>query len=337
MAQRNNNKIIVHEPSMLNKWLTAMATLFVLSLFALTFSGLLYMMFFGERTPFGNVAVIKVSGQITTEKAKGAFTTPTASSEDIVKFLSDALKDDAIKAVILDINSPGGSAVASSEIASAVARVREKKPVISVIREVGASGGYWIASATERIFCNPMSTTGSIGVVSSYLEVAGILENYNVTYQRLVFGKYKDTGSPYRRLTDEERSLLQKKLDIVGGAFIDTVAKNRNLSREKVKEYATGMALLGSEAMEMGLVDEYGAGDEAKAYLEKRLNITVKLAEYQKVPSIVEMIAGVASAINPMSLQQYTPYPALLQQTSAYPPQNLVPMVIAPGDPIVYT
>lgn len=327
-----------HCPSLFKRWLTALSTLFALSFFALILTGILYLMVFGEKTPFGNVAVIKVNGVISTEKSGGAFSSPTASSENIGKFLQDALKDNAIKAVILDINSPGGSAVASSEIATSVAKVREKKPVISVIREVGASGGYWIASSTERIFANPLSTTGSIGVISSYLDFAGLIENYNISYERLTFGKYKDAGSPYRHLTGEERKIMLSKLDIVGNAFIDTVATNRNMSRDKVAKYATGMAFLGKEAMDMGLIDEYGGGDEAVKYLEKKLNITVKLTEYQKVPTLVEVLSGASSGINPFKAYgQVTPQSIIAQQAMASPAQNSIPMALAAGDGTIYT
>ena len=216
--------------------------------------------------------------------------------------------------------------------------MREKKPVISVIREVGASGGYWIASSTERIFANQLSTTGSIGVISSYLDFAGLIENYNVSYERLTFGKYKDAGSPYRHLTSEERGIMLSKLDIVGNAFIDTVATNRNMSRDKVAQYATGMAFLGKEAMEMGLIDEYGGRDEAVKYLENKLNITVKLTEYQKAPTLVEVLAGASSGMNPfMAYGPVTPQSIIAQHTMAYPAQNSIPMALATGDGTIYT
>lgn len=308
-----------------------MSTLFLLSFLAVMLASILYLLVFGEKTPFGNTAVIKVNGVIMTGKEGGSFYSTQASSDDIIKFLKEAQKDDTIKAVIIDINSPGGSAVASSEIANAIKKVREKKPVVSIIREVGASGGYWIASATEKIFANPLSTTGSIGVISSYLDFAGLIENYNVSYERLTFGKYKDAGSPFRHLTSEERSIMLKKLGIVGNAFIDAVAANRNMSREKTAEYATGLAFLGSEAMAMGLIDEYGGQDEAVKYLENKLNITVKLTEYQKAPTIVEILAGASasSGFNPFKAGTMSPQAAIAQQAMAYPAQNGVPMTLA--------
>ena len=264
-------------------------------------TGMLYLVLFGEAAPFGNVGVINIRGVILTEKSRGAFSTPATSSEDVVKFLSDAKKDDNIKAVLLDINSPGGSAVASYEIAEAVKQVREKKPVVSVIRESGASGAYWVATASEKIFANPLSSTGSIGVVSSYLEYAGLLDRFNVTYQRLVVGKFKDSGSPFKKLSGEERGIIQSKLDIVGDFFVKAVAQNRNLSLDKVREYATGMVFLGSEAKDMGLIDELGSKQDAISFIEKKLNITAQLTEYQKVPSIVDIFSGASARFSPLT------------------------------------
>lgn len=347
MADRNiSPKNPIHsnhpEPTLFKRWFTAIATVFVLSFFAITFASMLSFVLFGQKAPFGNVALIKVQGEITTAKSGGPFSGQVASSDELIKFLKDAQKDEAIKAVVLEINSPGGSAVASSEIAEEVRKTREKKPVVSFIREVGASGAYWIASATERIYANPMSSTGSIGVISSYVEVAGLMDTYNVTYQRLVFGKYKDAGSPFRRLTDEEKGIIQGKLDIVGKAFLETVAVNRKLPVEKVKGYATGMVFLGSEAKEMGLIDEFGGKDEATKYLENKLNITVKLTEYQKVPGLIEALTGAVSQIPAFSAAgnpgRFLPVPGPSPYTqNGYPAAGFIPETIVERDAVVYT
>lgn len=319
----------LHEPpSLWKRWATAIGTIFVLSIFATMITGMLHVVLFGEKAPFGNVGVIPIQGIILTEKARGAFASPSTSSEDVVKFLQDAAKDDNIKAVLLEINSPGGSAVASYEIAQEVKKTREKKPVISVIREAGASGAFWIATASGHIFANPLSSTGSIGVVSSYIEYAGLLDRFNVTYQRLVVGKYKDSGSPFKRLTNEERRIIQEKLDIVGDAFVKAVAENRNLSIEKVREYATGMVFLGSEAKDMGLIDELGSKQDAITYIEHKLNITAQLTEYEKVPSLIDVISGASARMSPLAGGSPLPSPYLDRQGFD---------AIAPQDPTFYT
>ena len=160
----------------------------------------------------GNVALIPVSGVITGNGGKmiGA---ETVSAVTMVDFIKEADENPAIKVIVLEINSPGGSAVASDEIGVAIKNA--KKPVLAYIREVGASGGYWIASATDRIFVNRMTITGSIGVISSYLEFSGLMEEYGVGYERLVSGDVKDMGTPYKKLAPAERAIMQKKMHLI--------------------------------------------------------------------------------------------------------------------------
>lgn len=318
---------IHHPPPLWKKWLTAVGTIFVLSIIATMITGILHIALFGESAPFGNVGVISISGIILTEKSHGPFASPSASSEDIVKFLQDASKDDNIKAILLDINSPGGSAVASYEIAQEVKKAREKKPVISVIREAGASGAFWIATATDYIIANPLSSTGSIGVVSSYVEYAGLMDRFNVTYQRLVVGKFKDSGSPYKHLTPDERREIQGKLNIVGDAFVHAVSENRNISVDKIREYATGMVFLGTEAKDMGLIDELGTKQDAIKYIEHKLNITAQLTEYQKVPSLLDVFSGASARIFPTA-QDALQHPSL--DSPGY-------LAVAGQDPSFYT
>ncbi len=244
-----------------------------------------------DGSAFGNVALIPINGQITVE-GEGTFGSPTVSSSDIVTFIAEADEAPGITAIVLEINSPGGSAVASDEIATAAKKA--KKPVVALIREAGASGGYWIASDADHIIANRMSITGSIGVVSSYLEFSGLMEKYGVKYERMVSGKYKDTGSPLKDLTEEERMILQRKLDRIHGYFIDGVAENRNLAPEHVASLATGEFFLGVEALEAGLVDELGDADTVKEYLKKTYGLeTVDFVRYEHEPSFIEALTGV--------------------------------------------
>jgi len=261
------------------KLLKVVTVLFLLSMFSVFLLSLVSLFLIDDFSESGNVALIKIKGPIMGDKSRGALATDGTSSAEIVKLLKKVGKKDSVKAVIIEINSPGGSAVASAEIADAVTKLN--KPTVAVIREVGASGAYWVASATDKIFAHRLSMTGSIGVISSYIEYAGFLNRYNFTYQRLVAGKYKDAGSPFKPLTDEERNLFQEKLDSLHEVFIEEVALNRDLSKEHVRELATGFIFLGSEAKAEGLVDELGGRDEAIAYLEKELGIEVEIGEYK--------------------------------------------------------
>lgn len=262
-----------------------------LSLFVLSsiFASIISLAFM-EETVNGNVAVIPVKGAILGDGG-GVFDDTSASASIIVDLLERANQDESIQAIVLEINSPGGSAVASEEIANAVKRVN--KTTVAWIREAGASGGYWIASASDHIIASRMSITGSIGVVSSYLDFSEFIEEHNVSYQRLVFGKYKDAGSPFRELTYQEEALFQKKIDRIGEIFIEEVAENRNMSFDDVSVHAHGMFLLGEEAYDANLIDELGGEREVTLYLEKELNQSVTYETFSPQVTWVDVLAGV--------------------------------------------
>ena len=240
----------------------------------------------------GNVAVIPIEGVILGSDDSGFFES-VATSQDIIELIEKADENTGIKAIILEINSPGGSAVASEEIANAVKKTN--KTTVAWIREVGASGAYWVASASEHIVASRVSITGSIGVISSYLEFPGLLEDYNVTYRRLVSGKYKDIGSPLKEMTSEEQEIFQRNLDLIRDYFVSEVAKNRNLNKKDVDKIANGLFYLGTQAKELGLVDELGSKDEAVAYIEKKEGIKAEIVEYEKEEGLLEILTGVFS------------------------------------------
>ena len=202
MAKKRSNKKVVSKRSKTKKIVLLILALIVSIFFIIP---LFFSLFNG--TKLGNVALISVNGVIMGGDGGGSLGQTIASSKTIVSFLEDAEKRTNVKAILLEINSPGGGAVASDEIASQIKSM--KKPVVSVIREVGASGGYWIASATDHVIANRMSITGSIGVISSYLEFSELMKEYGVGYERLIAGKYKDVGTPFRKLEVEEKQLLQ--------------------------------------------------------------------------------------------------------------------------------
>ncbi len=265
-------------------WLILMVVLAVLGIFLI----LLIILSDGVGG-VNNVAVIGIKGIITGDKSSVLLGTPTTSAKETVELIKKADESLFIKAILVEINSPGGSAVASAEISDALKKT--EKPVVAVIREMGASGGYWIASSADKIFAHKLSMSGSIGVIGSYLEFAGLMDKYNITYRRLVAGKYKDAGSPYKEMTGEEEMLYQEKLDMLHDAFIEEVAANRKLEKAMVKKLAHGFIFLGSEAKEAGLIDEFGGMDEAKEYLEKELGITARLATYKRKAGLINLFS----------------------------------------------
>lgn len=248
----------------------------------------------GVGAAHGNVARIPINGVILSGESQSYLTEPVAPAKELIDFIKKADARPELRAIVLDISSPGGSAVASQMVADAVANAN--KTVYAFIREQGTSGAYWVASASDKIIAHELSATGSIGVISSYLEFSGLLQDYNVTYQRLVAGKYKDIGTPFRKLTPEEEQILQKKLDVIHDAFITAVAENRHLPKEKVTALATGMFYLGKEAKEMGLVDELGDEESVTALLKKDLQLDdVQYVDYKKQKTFFDILERLAT------------------------------------------
>ena len=275
------------------KWIVLLGVILFLLLIGFILSAIVSIFFgFDSGIVDGNVAVIPIKGVIMADKTRGFFS-ETASSSDIVELIKKADENPEIKAIIFDINSPGGSAVASDEIAGAIKKAN--KTTVSVIREVGASGAYWVASSCDYVIANRMSITGSIGVIASYLQFSGLLNDYNVTYERVVAGKYKDMGSPFKELTPAEKTMFDKKLGILHNYFIEEVAKNRKLSKDEVAKLADGQFFIGSEAKDVGLVDMLGNMDDAAGYIERKLNITAEITEYKKPATLIDILSEAMS------------------------------------------
>lgn len=178
--------------------------------------------------------------------------------------VSDHLKkygdDDSVKAIILHINTPGGGVAASQEIHDAVKRVREqkKKRVVAAIETVGASGGYYIAAASDKIFADPGSVVGSIGVIAQYYNYGELMRWMKLKDITLKTGEFKDTGNPNRDLTPAEREYLQKLMDDMEAQFVRAVAQGRKMKEEDVKALADGRVWTGAQALPLKLVDQLG-------------------------------------------------------------------------------
>jgi len=188
------------------------------------------------------------------------------ASEDVVWSLENAATNEQIKAVVLEIDSTGGSPAAAEEIAAAVKAVG--KPVIAWVRGSADSAAYWVASSADTIIAGANSDVGSIGVTSSYVDNARQNLKDGLTYNQLTTGKYKDTGTVDRALTADERSLIQRDLNIILQNFINAVATNRHLSVAKVTALADGSTMLGQMALQNGLIDQVGTKQEVWQRLE---------------------------------------------------------------------
>jgi protease-4 len=211
----------------------------------------------------GKIAVIPLSGSVVGVSQQGLLTSGGITPSLVRNYLRKAREDAFVKAVVLRIESGGGSAAASQEIAAEVRRFREEtgKPVVVSMGDVAASGGYYISVYADKIVANPATLTGSIGVISQFIYIEGLLEKLGLEMETIKAGEHKDMG--IRPLTDEEREIMQAITDDLYEQFIDAVAEGRNLPPDTVRELATGQLYTGGQALELGLVDELGDRERA--------------------------------------------------------------------------
>lgn len=210
-------------------------------------------------------------------------------------------QDDAVKAIVLRVNSPGGSASASENIAREVRLARKVKPVIISMGTYAASGGYWIAADGDRIFAEPTTITGSIGVFGLQFNVQKLANNVGLTFDVVKTGKYADVITITRPKTDDELAIFQNMVDWIYGEFIGKVAEARKLKKEEVQDIAQGRVWSGSEAKKLGLVDELGGLDDAIQFAVTKAGLgkNYRLIEYPQKKELVETIGELVERFNP--------------------------------------
>ena len=229
------------------------------------------------------IALIRVEGVI-------------LDSKETVAELKKFGESSTVKAIVLRIDSPGGGVVPSQEIHDAVKRVRNKnnKTVVASMGTVAASGGYYIASATDRIMANPGTLTGSIGVIMELTNLQGLFKKIGVENVVVKSGRYKDIGSPFRKMTPEDRRILQAVMDDVHRQFIEAVAEGRSLDIAEVRPLADGRIFTGRQAKDLMLVDELGNLDDAIRLAADMVGIEgePKVVEPSKPFSLRRLIEG---------------------------------------------
>ena len=272
----------------MNKYFKIMLFLIFLR-FASYFVSFLFFNDTGIAVSEEHIVVIPVDGMITLYGESSLLSSST-SAEEIVAEIGAANEDASVKGIVLEINSPGGTVMGSKVIADALKKV--DKPVVAVITEYGTSGAYWVASQTDYIVADQLSIVGSIGVLGSYLDFSGLLNDYNVTYQRLVTGEYKDISTPYRAMTLEEEALILERLQGIHEYFVEDVAEGRGLDVEDVSALADGLFYLGQDGVKNGLVDYIGDKDYAIALVEELAGISDGyVSEYEKEETFFESIS----------------------------------------------
>jgi protease-4 len=189
---------------------------------------------------------------------------PIFESRRITRQFKQFGRHRSIRAIVFRIDSPGGGVAASQEIYEAVRRVRDAgKPVVVSMGSVAASGGYYVACGSDTIMANSGTTTGSIGVIAEFINLKELYSKIGIHFESIKSGRFKDTGSPHRNLTQSDRRYLQSFVDDAFDQFVDVVAVERNLSKDKVLQVADGRVFTGRQAMEYGLVDLLGDYDSA--------------------------------------------------------------------------
>lgn len=227
-----------------------------------------------------NVAGINLHGTIMTyipfhADGDANFDYDTVGSEDVLWSVNNANEDPNIKALIVEVDSYGGSPVAGEEIS--IALKNSAKPVFGFIRENGLSAAYWAISSADRIWASKNSNVGSIGVTQSYLSYSEKNKKEGYLYEQLSSGKFKDSGTPDLSLTKEEKDLFMRDINIVYQNFMEAVSNNRNILIEDVKKFSDGSAVLGDKAKELGMIDEIGGINEVEKYIEEKIGEKVEI------------------------------------------------------------
>lgn len=260
---------------------------------------------------FGDgVAIIRVEGVIIPGEAPppspfggGA---GAAYSQTIIDQLEQAKENDKVKAIVLHVDSPGGSVFASDEIARKIKEM--DKPIITAMGSLAASGGYYVSAPTDEIWASPHTLTCSIGVISQFLNLEGFSEEYGITAVTVKSGKFKDTGNPFREFTEEDRALWQDLIDEAYADFVGVVAEGRQMSEPDVREIADGRICSGRQAQEMGLVDELGYLPDViqraaeLGGLELEENEEPRIIEYTQDTGFLDLLA--ASLYRPSPIEE---------------------------------
>ncbi len=237
------------------------------------------------------VAIVYAEGAILDGQGEGE---GVVRGETYAKQIRKLRQDDKVKAIVLRVNSPGGSASASEAIQRELRLAAKDKPVVVSMGTVAASGGYWISTYSDRIFAEPATITGSIGVFGMFLNFQELAnEKLGLTFDTVKTGKFADTLSPTRPMTEDELAVAQRQVDWIYEQFLGKVAESRKLDRAAVHEIAQGRVWSGAEALKLGLVDELGGLAEAVKYAAEKAKLGdgFRVSEFPRKKQLAEALA----------------------------------------------
>ena len=260
------------------RFIKLLVTLAVLLILVLIVRALVGDGYIGEK-----VAVVDIIGTIT-------------KSDKVIELIHQYRDNGSVKAIVVRIDSPGGSVAPVQEIYSELKKL--DKPVVASLGGTAASGGYYIACAADQIFANPGTLTGSIGVIMQFVKMKRLYDKVGIDRQTVKSGQFKDTGSPIRNLTPEERELLQETIDDVHHQFVEAIFDERKdlLTRDEVQALADGRIFSGNQALEYKLVDKLGNLPDAVAHAAELGGIVgkPKVTRVKHEPTLLERLIGFA-------------------------------------------
>lgn len=222
------------------------------------------------------IAVINIEGVIQSAPESSGFLNPAAgyNHQLTIEALKEIIEDDSVKAILLDVNSPGGGVYESAEVHKYLKEAKDKgKKIYSSMGTMAASGGYYVSAPADKIYASNETLTGSIGVIMQSIDYSELAEKYGVKFNTYTSGDMKDMLSPSKKPSKEEKEYVQHMVDSMFSDFVKVVADGRDMSEKEVRKLADGRVYLGNDALENGLVDEIGYYDDALNDLKKEIDV----------------------------------------------------------------
>ncbi|MGM0568844.1 MAG: signal peptide peptidase SppA [Elusimicrobiota bacterium] len=255
------------------------------------------------------IGVVDVQGEIYFPFSDTGFT-PDRGANRVIRTLKKYRENDKIDAVIIRVNSPGGTIGAVQEIVSEVNRVKKSgKPVVASVADIGASGGYYVASQADKIIANEGSIVGSIGVIMASGDFSELLDNLGIKIETIKSGAHKDAGSFHRPLSAPEKEYLQAMVDDAFDQFVVAVSSGRNISIQKVREMSQGQIYTGNQAADMDLIDKLGGFSDAVNVAEELAEIEdaeIIREKHYDISSLLKIFAGGETMMDMLAEEKYS-------------------------------
>ncbi len=267
------------------------------------------------------IVILPLTGEIVSsslESSGFSLSTNAVASDQLVPLLKQIAADEKVKAVVFHLNSPGGAVVATDEIYRAALALSAKKPIITVFRDVAASGGYYLSMASKKIVANPATITGSIGVITQSTELSGLYSKLGVEVRTFKSGEFKDIGSPARKMTDAESEIIQAIISDSYDQFVEAVSLGRNWDVNHTREIADGRVVSGKEALRLGLIDELGGLDRGVELAKQLADVSDgEVVEYQLGGWFESLLSGRAKQL-PLANMLFGTSATLTRPTGLY-------------------